>query len=205
MNNMTTDALKLYHDIDTAIENHFKVRKKQPPCSNGCASCCSQFFEISELEFELIFEMIDKWTDSDKKELFKRAEILFETFKEHWPNFARNYFSPDTITLNTDDYYNDPERFEVSIPCVFLSPEGSCTVYDRRPNICRTTGVGFQHLINKGAVCNYIKLGITTPLWQADLRPFRESIEELRWLEDPTDPEKYKRQYPMFYYVHTMI
>lgn len=201
---MINDALKLYQDIDTTIEKHYKSRKKQPPCSNGCASCCSQFFEISDLEFQMIFEEISKWDDDKKKELSKRADILFETFKEYWSNFANTYFSPENIKLNNEDYYSDTERFEVSLPCVFLSPEGSCTVYNRRPNICRTTGVGYQHLINKGAVCNYIKSGFTTPLWQADLRPYRKAIDELRWLEDPTDPEKYKRQFPMFVYVYKM-
>lgn len=202
MKNLHLKALTLYTDIDLAVENHYKGRKKRPPCAKGCSSCCSQFFEISELEFELIFEVIAQWTASQKKELSKNAEIIFTAFKENWSDFYDAYFSPETLALNTNDYYNHPQRFEVSLPCIFLSSEGSCQIYDRRPNVCRTTGVGFQHLINTGAVCDYIKSGITTPFWQADLRPFKVPIEELRWLEDALNPDMYKRQYPMFYYVY---
>jgi len=205
MKNLYTNALKLYGQIDEVIASHFRTRNKKGPCAKGCSSCCSQFFEISELEFMLIFESINDLSAEKKQLLAQRAEALFSVFKEHWPSFYEDYFSPKTSTLSTDDYYKHPERFDVSLACVFLSKDGYCEIYDRRPTTCRTTGVGFQQLINFGAVCNYIKSGITTPLWQANLRPFRHSIDEIKWLPDPKNPEQYKRQYPMFYYIYDLF
>jgi len=205
MNDLCTNALALYETIDNVIENHYNSHKKKAPCAKGCASCCSQFFEISELEFLLISEAINDLPIAKKNEIILRAKNLFSLFKDNWPSFYEAFFSPNTINLLTDDYYKHPERFKVFIPCVFLSNEGQCDIYDRRPLTCRTTGVAFQQLINFGAVCNYIKIGITTPLWQADLRPLRHSIDEIRWLTDPDNPEYFKRQYPMFYYVYDMF
>jgi Fe-S-cluster containining protein len=205
MKNFYTNALTLYGQIDEVVEMHYNTHKKKPPCAKGCASCCSQFFEISELEFLLISEAIDALPSEKRNALASRAQTLFSLFKDNWPSFYSDFFTPNTINLLTDDYYEHPQRFKVVIPCVFLSNEGLCEIYERRPLTCRTTGVGFQQLINFGAVCNYIKIGITTPLWQADLRPLRPSIDEIRWLTDPDHPELFKRQYPMFYYVYDMF
>lgn len=205
MKDLYTKALTLYKDIDKAVENHYKSHTRKAPCAKGCASCCSQFFEISELEFMLISEAIHELPLIKQKEIASRSEILFSLFQENWSSFYSDFFTPSTINLITQDYYKHPERFKVMIPCVFLSPEGQCDIYERRPLTCRTTGVGFQQLINIGAVCNYIKHGITTPLWQADLRGFHQGIDEIRWLIDPDKPELFKRQYPMFYYVYDLF
>jgi len=204
MENLYRNGLELYKQLDDTIEAHFLTHKKQAPCAKGCSSCCSQFFEISELEFMLMFEAIDNLPDEKKSLLADKAQALFSLFKEYWPSFYEDYFTPETSTIHTDEYYQHPERFKVNIPCVFLSDDGGCEIYAHRPIICRTTGVGYQHLINFGSVCNYIK-GITSPLWQADLRPFIPTIEEIRWLPDPSDSQNYKRQYPMFYYIYDLF
>lgn len=195
---------EIYNTIDTKIDAHYENKRKQAPCSKGCASCCSQFFEISDLEFSIIFEKL-MHLDEKRKVYFKdKSETIMSLFKEHWSSFYKEYFSEDTIFLNNSDYYDHPERFEVMLPCIFLSDEGSCEIYNERPSTCRTTGVAFQHFINRGAVCEYIKLGLTTPLWQANLIDIRDDIESIKWIEDD-NTEEFKRQYPMFFYVYDML
>ncbi len=202
MNHSNERTKQLYKEIDSAVHEHYTKRKKQPPCGKGCASCCSQFFEVSEEEFSLIFEYINQLDQQSKNKIQKRADALYTLFKEHWPEFYESYFTNETISKNTDAYYDSEERFSITLPCVFLSDEGGCEIYDVRPLICRTTGVGFQHLINRGPVCNYIKHGLLTPLWQADLRPFVERIESIRWIENENAAESdYKRLYPLLQYV----
>jgi len=204
MENLYNNIIDLYKQLDDTTKAHYLKKKKQPPCAKGCSSCCSQFFEISELEFSLIFEEIERLSDEKKARLAQKSQYLFSLFQEHWPSFYNDYFTSENSTLNTDDYYKHPERFEVTLPCMFLSDEGNCEIYEQRPIICRTTGIGYQQLVNFGSVCNYIK-GITTPFWQADLRPLRDDIDLVRWLDDPEDSDSYKRQYPMFYYVYDLL
>ena len=202
MNNSYTETLALYKAIDQTIDEHFDQHKKQAPCAKGCASCCSQFFEISELEFILLTEFILTLPIEQQEKFKERANILFTSFKEHWPSFYEAYFTPTTVTSHSYEYYQHPERHKVVMPCVFLSEEGACQVYERRPLVCRTTGVGYQYLYNPGAVCNVIRRGLFTPLWQADLREFKPAIDAVRWLPDDSNEMGVKRQYPMFYYVY---
>jgi len=195
---------EIYINIDTKIDNHYKNKRKQAPCSKGCSSCCSQFFEISDLEFVVIFEKL-KHLDEEKTLYYKdKSETIMSLFKEHWSSFYKGYFSKDTITLNNSDYYNHLDRFNVILPCVFLSAEGSCEIYNERPSTCRTTGVSFQHLINPGAVCGYIKFGLATPLWQANLIDTRDYIDSIKWIEDENTGE-FKRQYPMFFFAYDLL
>lgn len=197
-----SDTLDLYKAIDQTIDQHFQSHKRQAPCAKGCASCCSQFFEISSLEFSLLKAFIQEQPHILQETFKERSNILFTSFQEHWPSFYESYFTPTTITTHSDDYYQHPDRHKVVMPCVFLSAEGACQVYERRPIVCRTTGVGYQYLYNPGGICNVMRHGILTPLWQADLRKFKPAIDAVRWLPDANDAMGVKRQYPMFYYVY---
>lgn len=197
-------ALTLHQSIDDAVTNHYASKKKKAPCAKGCASCCSQFFEVSELEFLIIFEHLNTLSESEQKQIAEDAETIVHAFKEYWPAFYTEYFSGSLSETVSEDYYSHAERFEINLPCLFLSKEGSCTIYERRPFTCRTTGVGYQHLFNTGAVCAYIRHGLLTPLWQADLRQYREPIDEIRWLPLDDGSESYKRQYPLFFYVYKL-
>ncbi|MCK8058520.1 MULTISPECIES: YkgJ family cysteine cluster protein [unclassified Fusibacter] len=204
MNTRLDQLTDLYRKLDETITNHYKGKRLQPPCSKGCSSCCSQFFEISELEFAVIKEQVDSLSQTEKNELSLRAETLMDLFRENWPDFHETYFSKQTIDVVNDDYYQHPDRYEVTLPCVFLSNEGSCTIYESRPITCRTTGVAYQHRINFGSVCDYIRLGVLTPLWQANLIPFKQDIDSFKWLND-LDTGASKRQYPMFYYMYDYL
>jgi len=114
MENLYRNGLELYKQLDDTIEAHFLTHKKQAPCAKGCSSCCSQFFEISELEFMLMFEAIDNLPDEKKSLLADKAQALFSLFKEYWPSFYEDYFTPETSTIHTDEYYQHPERFKVN-------------------------------------------------------------------------------------------
>jgi len=205
MQKIYADTQALYKRIDHTIEVHFDKQKTQAPCGKGCASCCSQFFEISELEFTIIAQHLNQLPADEQATIAKRASDLFASFQDHWPSFYEAFFTPKTIHLHTDAYYQHKDRYKVVMPCVFLSDEGSCTIYQKRPIICRTTGVAYQHLFNPGAVCNVIRHGLLTPLWQADLRPFAHEINAIRWLADDSNPLGVKRQYPMFYYCFDLL
>ncbi len=198
-------AIELYKKLDISISEHFKTHKKQPPCNEGCTSCCSQFFEVSELEFALIFEKITAFTGPEKYALKMRAATLYSLFAEYWPTFFEDYFQGNASFKSDSAYYSHAERFEVHLPCVFLNDAGSCLIYEARPTTCRITGVGFTHLINHGPVCEKIRYGLLTPLWQADLRKHTLAVEDVKWIENPASGDAYKRQFPLFYLIHKLF
>lgn len=198
------NTLDLYKNIDKATTSHFQGNKKQPPCAKGCSSCCSQFFEISELEYDIIHDLLATQSNKQQIQLKNKSLVMMDMFQEHWPDFYDSYFKESTYLCHDEAYYNHPERFKVRIPCIFLSKEGACEIYEVRPIVCRTTGVGFIHLFNPGAICTVMKNGLFTPFWQADLRSFKEAIDAIRWLDDDSNIGV-KRQYPMFFYIYNRL
>lgn len=193
-------TLNLYHRIDKAVESHYRTHKKQPPCKEGCASCCSQFFEVSEDEYATIDFLLHQLPIKEQSNLKIKAQVLLDIFQENWPDFYSDYFAATTSKLHNEAYYKRLERFQINIPCIFLSDEGRCEIYASRPIVCRTTGSGFLQLFNRGAICSVIHSSLFTPLWQADLRTFNIEIDKLRWIEEDS-PMAIQRQYPLFYYV----
>lgn len=199
-------TLSLYNDIDEAIETHFSAQVKKAPCTKGCSSCCSQFFEISELEFCLMYEFIREMSPEKQELLAEKAQTWLSVFEKRWSSFYKEYFSKDQIPFDEDTYYKHPQRFKIYLPCIFLSNEGACEIYERRPLVCRTTGVGYKHNLVFGAICNEIKSGFFARFWQADLRKLRSAIEAVSWLPTETgDFTDTKRQYPIFYYVYDAL
>lgn len=79
-------------------------------CRKGCSNCCYQRVTVTEDEAELLVGEIK--TAEQAITLRQQAEIADTTdaWAKCWPNSA----------------------------CVFLSKDGECTVYDKRPMVCRT-------------------------------------------------------------------
>lgn len=190
----------LYDRIDAQTHAHFaRPGQKQAPCARGCASCCSQFFEISLTEFLMIIHHLKSLPPDQLEGFVDNTRHIIGAFREHYPDFARTYFTSFKFNDGDDRYYSHPQRFAVHMPCPFLSPAGACGIYPVRPLICRTTGVGFKKRFEWGAICNEIRNGFLAHLWQADLRPFNDEITAVCWVA--TD-DGYMRQYPMFYMLY---
>ena len=208
-NSFGCETINLYKRIDTKVDTHFKGKKKQAPCAKGCASCCSQFFEISEVEYIIILNHLKEWNKVKLDNLIEIADIYSQVLEKHHNKFYKKYFSEDAAAeeFSGDHYYRDSERYKIHIPCVFLSEEGACTIYQVRPLICRTTGVGFKHNFEFGNVCREIRSIFWSRRWQADLREFQNDILSVNWLEWNTsmDASNYqaieRRQYPIFHHI----
>jgi Fe-S-cluster containining protein len=192
---MGKKMLELYHQLDNHIMTHYNSPKqKQAPCAKGCASCCSQFFEISTIEFLVILNQL-KTIESDLLETFQEnSKVLMSLFKEYHHNFFESYFNDSSPNSVNQTYYQHPERFKIHFPCVFLSKEGACQIYPVRPFVCRTTGVGYKRRFEWGPICNEIHNGFLASFWQVDLRKFLPEIDAISWGVS-------LRQYPMFYFM----
>lgn len=199
---MNNQLSELYNKIDSKVTKHYKKSVVQAPCKKGCAYCCTQFFEISDIEYALIIEYMLTKSDYEREIYRIKAHSLVNFFIENHPDFYKRYFSKDAVYEHTAAYYQDETRFIVRMPCPFLSESGACEIYPVRPLVCRTTGVGFIHLLNPGSVCEIIRHGLLTPLWQVNLLSMRKEIDMLRWPFDES-PLGFKRQYPLFWRIYS--
>ncbi len=188
------ELLNLYERIDSKIESHYKNNPKQPPCAKGCASCCSQFFEVSQAEYALIFNHLKAWTSSQLEELRVKSEVSMLLLQTHHPKFFTEFFVQPSPPETWRKYYKSPERYRIHIPCPFLSEAGACTVYEVRPLICRTTGVGYKLNFEWGSICTEMRFAFLAKRWQADLRAFQDEICAYQNMEPNV------RLFPLFYY-----
>lgn len=193
------DLLNLYQRIDAKIDDHYKnnpTKSKKLLCAKGCASCCSQFFEVSQAEYIVILNHLKSWNPPQIEELRVKADLCMQLLQLHHTKFYQEFFTQDTPVEDWPRYYNSSERYKIHIPCPFLSEEGACTVYEVRPLICRTTGVGYKLNFEWGSICREMRSAFLAKRWQADLREFNDEILEVSLLDEKT------RQYPLFYYTH---
>lgn len=201
------ELLDLYQKIDEEIMQHFAKSKKKAPCAKGCASCCSQFFEISFSEYQIIKSYILQLESSEQVDLKENSSLLMDVFKKHHPDFYNEYFASPQALENENKYYKNSERFRIHIPCVFLTEAGACSIYAIRPLVCRTTGVSFITKSESGAICREIRSSFWARKWQANLTSLNQEINNFRWsMNDTTDNQPVSiRQYPMFYLVYQTL
>lgn len=111
--------LRLYQDTQEAIfEEERKQGLEDYYCHQGCWKCCTQPVKATELESQLIKEFVsEKKISIDKEKVKKHNSLLEEGLKS---------FSDWKESMNQEQR-----------KCVFLSSEGTCSIYEVRPLNCR--------------------------------------------------------------------
>ncbi|NFL87368.1 YkgJ family cysteine cluster protein [Clostridium botulinum] len=202
---------KLYQKIDTRIAEHYKNSNKKPPCRKGCSNCCYQFFEISDFEFMYILEGLSKVDNDTLNQILNRVMYLWNQFNSLYPELSKQYSVSVEIKdpQYLFDYYNNPLRGKINLPCIFLDPnDGGCLIYEYRPLVCHTHGVSYERTDLKGRTCNKIWFAGLARRWQADLRDLYDEIMSFEILKS----EKFKnnkyyqdiilRKYPILYHMY---
>lgn len=94
-------------------------------CQKSCSFCCYQLVSVTQSEWEIIADFLSKRGSVWLKALRKRTSKL----SNQW----RKYLASDLVTT-------DPLKLHdqwLNKPCVFLTRDGSCGIYEVRPVICR--------------------------------------------------------------------
>lgn len=114
-NSVVANLLRVFHQIDEECSNiDYSV------CGKGCSDCCSDYFQISIVEFFTILHHIGINTN-----------LILTAFEE------KAIASLNGVNLPQSDYYNIPSF----APCIFLDDTtNECKIYEVRPIICRTYG-----------------------------------------------------------------
>ena len=121
-------ARAVHARVDAALDR-FATRKPelmaQVRCGKGCAHCCRLWVGITRDEAELLAERVKAGTAQ-----------------------------ADPARLEAQRPWTSPMEFVGKPPeqasCVFLGPDGACTVYDDRPSICRAVLVASDPELCRG-------------------------------------------------------
>lgn len=198
--------IRLYADVERTIEDYRASSPKQPPCREGCSSCCSDYFPVSQVEFELLLVYMERhWSRDEVREAFEQAEKNLLAFQDENPDMHASLTHTVDRKGELDAIRQHASRN--SFPCPLLDQKtGRCRVYPVRPFICRTHGSShtfygsWRERLRSEQVCEHIENGrahrkITPNV--ADFWPQYEALADVRvGLQRRT-----LRQYPIFYWL----
>ncbi|MCC7509444.1 MAG: YkgJ family cysteine cluster protein [Planctomycetes bacterium] len=110
---------------DAEFERGRRVHGARILCAAGCSSCCSQIFQITEVEAARIAAHVAQLPQAARDLLQARARENLR--KRDWL-FSGNEQWGDSLGGGGN-------------PCPALTPEGACGMYEARPIMCRKFGV----------------------------------------------------------------
>lgn len=115
---------------------------RQITCQAGCGACCKQLVPISVPEALDIQDFINTLPEERREVILERFRRALETFEE--TGFINRL--KRVTELNSEDRLRlGLDYFKLGVDCPFLE-EGSCSVYERRPLVCR------EYLVTSPAV-----------------------------------------------------
>ncbi len=196
----------LYEQVDAVIEDYHQHSSKHPPCAAGCSSCCSDYFPVSQVEFELLLTYMEhSWSQADIDAAFQQAERNLERFQQDNEPMYDALVNRTSRKQELDSIRHHAGRN--SFACPLLDPEkGICRVYPVRPFICRTHGSShtfygtWRERFSSERVCEHIPSSrahrrITPNI--ADYWPPYEQLADV-YIGPQRQP---LRQYPIFYWL----
>ncbi|ANF94916.1 YkgJ family cysteine cluster protein [Paenibacillus bovis] len=196
---------QLYQDVDRAIEEYRTDHQAHPPCAAGCSSCCSDYFPVSQVEFELLLTYMERhWSKAEIQFVFEQSLINVEIFQQENPQMYASLTSRTSQEQELEQIRRYAGRN--SFACPLLDPErGICRVYPLRPFICRTHGSShtfygsWRERLLPEKVCEHIPNSrahrkVTPNI--VDYWPQYEQLADVRVGAKQTR----MRQYPIFYW-----
>jgi Fe-S-cluster containining protein len=95
-------------------------------CAPGCSSCCSQIFQITEVEAARISVHVKSLPEAERKALQARARLNLAERAKLFPG---------------GEQWGSTVARGRGTPCPALTPDGACGMYEARPIMCRKFGV----------------------------------------------------------------
>ncbi|MDN4066704.1 YkgJ family cysteine cluster protein [Paenibacillus vini] len=180
-------------------------------CFLGCNNCCSDFFTVSEVELEIIMDEIHtNWSEQEIFDLYKKVMDNVRTFQTEHPDLDKAILTQLDFESNLNNFKSfKGGKTRTSFPCPLLNEENrKCSVYIKRPMVCRTHGTTHFKLDKKlnsieSKVCEYIPSrlqnnGITPEV--TDLQTKYEEVVNV----SAKQGSLYIRKIPLFYGIHTL-
>lgn len=133
----------IFSYIDNQIDDYIRAGKTVC-CKKGCCDCCKQYFNISIVEYRKIREMLFKMSAETLNNIYALARAADEHLKDiDVERYNVISSSADDGKYNQSMYLSDddvPYKLDF-FPCPLCAEDGSCSVYENRPIVCRLFGV----------------------------------------------------------------
>lgn len=106
-------------------------------CHQGCTACCEGLFDISALDAALVAKGVEALAPERQEVLAQAADAVLEEVREAAPDWDE----PWDVDALGDDAFDEVCKVIADRPCPVLAEDGSCTIYENRPLICRIHGI----------------------------------------------------------------
>lgn len=178
------------------VRNNFdEVVSKQKGrinCPVNCSECCSDYFPISENEFFVILDSLQrKGGNALVRKYISKSNEVYREMKERYPEFVSQLDSYNS-RMTTYDLLGDLDsniQAGSGLPCIFLE-NGRCSIYQDRPNVCR-----FYGMCNKCSIINNLPYRL----------PEQNTLTKLNELNLKNGKVLVKRMYPIFYWFYYFL
>lgn len=170
-NTMNT-LLDRYGVVLSEVDGWFKNCLEHHPdliaCRNGCSECCRGLFDITLLDAFYLKRGFDRLPESDKSELARAAASRLGALTKVNPAFVE----PWLLNGIPEDDWEALMPEEDETPCLLLSRQGGCLLYEYRPMTCRLNGIPLidvcgEELFDEWCTLNFVE---TDPRMLADVR-----------------------------------
>lgn len=164
--------LDCYGSLLNKVDAWFRRSLEQHPgliaCHNGCSECCRGLFDITLLDAFYLKYGFDKLPALQKNEIIKSAHRRLELLTQVNHAFVEPWLLNGIPEVDWDALM--PEEDET--PCLLLSEDGGCLVYDYRPMTCRLNGIPMIDVSGEELFDEWCTLNFTEedPRHLADLR-----------------------------------
>lgn len=127
----------LLKEVDQWFETCLANHPAEITCHRGCSACCRGLFDITLLDALYLRSGFDRLPARIKNSVRRKAKERLDGITRRWPLLSAPWLLNPIPEQEWDEIM--PEDDET--PCVLLSEEGTCLVYDYRPMTCRLNGI----------------------------------------------------------------
>jgi Fe-S-cluster containining protein len=125
-------SISQFLEIAAEWESEFARNKKEYGerihCRRGCTDCCSQMFQITEIEAAYISQAVKRFPPDERENLRERAR-QYEAQRQRI-----------LTNRNLPDAWGSLPPPGLRLACPALE-DGACRIYEYRPLICRKYGI----------------------------------------------------------------
>ncbi len=137
---------RLLSSVDAWFARCMATQGGRIACRNGCAGCCRGLFDITLLDAWYLKRGFDRLDEGSRETVLSKCRDRLVRMREQWPELAPPYL----LNYRPEEEWDALMPDDDETPCVLLSDEGCCLLYDHRPMTCRLHGIPLVDL--SGAV-----------------------------------------------------
>jgi Fe-S-cluster containining protein len=127
----------LLREVDAWFRRCLEQHSDKISCRNGCSACCRGLFDITLLDAMYLKQGFDRLHGRQKQPILQEAAARLESLSRINPEFREPWLLNGIPEVEWELLM--PEDDET--PCLLLSENGGCLVYDYRPMTCRLNGI----------------------------------------------------------------